>query len=106
MKQESKIPRDASLLQDLQRQVQTLSTALTQQILLRDCLLLISTANNPYDRAIVEKLIAGVALADGEWTHIFEETAKLNLPEAHKDAMQTIYLRLQKRKTIEALKSE
>lgn len=94
--------KESEHLRHLQQQVQTLSTALTQQILLRDCLLLISTANNPYDRAIVEKLMAGNKLADGEWTHIFEETAKLKLPEAHKDAMQAIYLRLQDRKKIEA----
>ena len=81
-------------VKDLQQQVQTLSKALTEQILLRDVLLLISTTNNAYDRGIVEKLIKGDKLDDGEWQHIFGEAGRLQLPEQHALAMQRIYQRI------------
>lgn len=85
-----------SKLKALQQQVQTLSKALTEQIYLRDVLLLVNTANNPYDRAIVEKLMSGTKLEDGEWQHIFDEISKIPLPDAHTEAMQTIFLRLKR----------
>jgi len=86
-------------LQNLQQQVQTLSAALTEQIFLRDVLLLINTATNPYDRSIVEKLMCGTKLDEGDWAHIFGEAGKLkDLPEGHAKAMQTIFQRLNSRK--------
>ena len=78
----------------LQKQVQTLSRALTTQIFLRDVLLLINTTSNAYDRGIVQKLMAGTKLDDGEWTHIFDEAGKLELPPTHAEAMQKIYKQL------------
>lgn len=90
-------------LEAIQQQVQTLSKALTEQIFLRDVLLLINTANNPYDRSIVEKLMTGTKLDEGDWTHVFDEAGKLrDLPEGHSKAMQVIYKRLRKQSNGEA----
>lgn len=94
------MPKDNEQLQKLQQQVQTLSKALTEQIFLRDILLLINTASNQYDRAIVEKLMSGTKLEEGDWTHIFSEAAKLkDLPDSHAQVLQAIYKRLLNRKS-------
>lgn len=90
-------------LQALQQQAQTLSRALTEQIFLRDVLLLINTANNPYDRSIVEKLMTGTKLDDGDWTHIFGEAGKLSLPDSHASAMQIIFERLSRNRSAKAV---
>ena len=71
------MPKENEQLQQLQQQVQSLSAALTEQIFLRDVLLLINTTTNPYDRSIVEKLMSGTKLDDGDWAHIFGEAGKL-----------------------------
>ena len=85
-------------LQQLQQQVQTLCASLTEQIFLRDVLLLVNTANNPYDRAIIEKLMKGTKLEEGDWTHIFGEAGKLkDLPESHTKALQRIFQRLSRK---------
>ena len=71
----------------------TIMDALLEQIYLRDVLLIINTANNEYDRTIVRKLITGEKLAAGDWDHIFGEASKVQLPDTHAAALQTIYLR-------------
>lgn len=95
--------KETEQLQVLQQQVQSLSHALTEQIFLRDVLLLVNTASNPYDRAIVEKLMNGTKLDEGEWNHIFDEAGKLTgLPESHTKAMQSLYTRLSRNRTAKA----
>ena len=90
--------KETEQLVALQQQVQTLSHALTEQIFLRDVLLLVNTSTNAYDRAIVMKLMTGQKLDAGEWSHIFDEAGKLTeLPEAHSKAMQTLYKRVSSR---------
>lgn len=96
------MPKENEQLQALQRQVQTLSAALTEQIYLRDVLLLVNTTSNPYDRAIVEKLMSGTKLDEGEWQHIFDEISRIPLPDAHTEAMQHIYERLNRKRSAEA----
>ena len=85
------MPAKIDQLEILQKQVHSLSRALTKQIFLRDVLLLINTANNAYDRGIVQKMMLGAKLDDGEWTHIFDEASKLELPPTHSEALQKIY---------------
>jgi len=94
------MPKENEKLQQLQQQVQTLSAALTEQIFLRDVLLLINTTANPYDRAIIEKLMSGTKLEEGDWAHIFGEAGKLkDLPEGHALAMQHIFERLNRKRS-------
>ena len=88
---------DNAKLQAFKQQIKTLSAALTEQILFRDVLLLVNTANNPYDRAIVQKLIEGEKLDEGEWQHIFDEISRIPLPDQHTQAMQQIHARLHRK---------
>lgn len=99
---------DNTHIQQLRQQVRTLvealrehklvNSALHEQVHLRDVLLLINTTNNPYDRSIVESLLSGTALDNGEWAHVFDEAAKLkNLPEIHARTLANIYERLNHR---------
>ncbi len=70
--------------------------ALLVQIRLREVMLLINTANNPYDRAIAEKMIRGQKLDTGEWDHIFSEASRTEMPETHAHTLQAIYASLNK----------
>lgn len=77
-----------------QTSAQGMIQALLEQLRLREVLLLVNTANNPYDRSIVEKIIRGQKLGAGEWDHIFSEASRTEMPEAHSHTLQAIHASL------------
>lgn len=74
----------------------TVVAALTEQIYVRDVLLLIATVNNSYDRDIAQRLIKSDKLEPGQWQHFFDEMPKFDLPEAHLRSLARIHRRLTK----------